>query len=73
MRLGKNDKKKMILCKLKKKFKMKNVDGWKLYFYKGVVEGNNWIAQNRANIDLMILIGWRVEGRLGYRNGFPID
>lgn len=47
----------MILCKLKKKFKMKKVDGWELYFYKGVVEGSNGIAQNRANIDLMIVIG----------------
>lgn len=47
----------MVLCKLKKKFKMKKVDGWELYFYKGVVEGSNGIAQNRAHIDLMIVIG----------------
>lgn len=52
---------------------MKKVDGWELYFYKGVVEGSNGIAQNRANIDLMIVIGQRDEGRLGCRNGFPID
>lgn len=52
---------------------MKKVDSWELHFYKGVVEGSNGITENRANIDLMILIGQRDEGRLGYRNGFPTD